>query len=79
MDAEKVEKVAFAKPTLKLCPFCGGKADILYYKHGSAYKSNIYYPSERGTVTCEKCHCSQHVFAKVKDAVNAWNRRTDEP
>ena len=72
---------------LKPCPFCGGKAIILYYENGNhlyyengnQYRSNLYYASKRGTVTCEKCRCSLHIYAKAKDAVNAWNRRADKP
>ena len=64
---------------LKPCPFCGGKAIIRYHENGNQYRSNLYYASKRGTVTCEKCRCALHIYAKVKDAVNAWNRRTDEP
>lgn len=63
---------------LKPCPFCGGKAIILYHENGDSYRSNIYYPSKRGAVICEKCRCSLHTYARAKDAVNAWNRRVGE-
>ena len=64
---------------LKPCPFCGGEALYLYSKGNGAMsntKTNIYYASYRGTICCEKCRMQLHEFAKMSDAVKAWNRRT---
>lgn len=63
---------------LKPCPFCGGKAIIRYCENGDRYRSNIYYPSKRGAVICEKCRVETHVYSRASKAVNAWNRRVGE-
>ena len=63
---------------LKPCPFCGGKANLLFYTHYSGIKS--------WTVRCEnKCAVTcGHVDEKgkwhptpQKKAIEAWNRRVN--
>ena len=49
---------------LRPCPFCGGKAKLLYiYVH---------------QVVCEDCHASTTFYQDENDAVAAWNGRKDE-
>ena len=49
---------------LRPCPFCGGKAKLLYiYVH---------------QVVCEDCHASTSFYQDENDAVAAWNGRKDE-
>lgn len=57
---------------LKPCPFCGGEAKVSYRKPYSI-------------VYCKKCKASTNEFCdwyeeqeSIKDAVEAWNRRTYE-
>ena len=50
---------------LKPCPFCGGKAELIYIEH---YRECF--------VKCLKCKVEQgHVYSSKKTAVTAWNRR----
>jgi Lar family restriction alleviation protein len=49
---------------LRPCPFCGGKAKLLYiYVH---------------QVVCEDCHAATTFYQDENDAVAAWNGRKDE-
>lgn len=69
------------KNALKPCPFCGGQAQIRYFKRGcspSGYTSNVYMRSERGLVCCIKCGASTMGCSRVCRAVDKWNRRAGE-
>ena len=50
---------------LKPCPFCGGKATA--YICGRIF-----------VVECESCGTSSDGFDSKKEAVEAWNRRTEQ-
>lgn len=55
---------------LKPCPFCGGEAEINRgYSFGMTY---IY------EVECENCKALMGVFESEAEAIEAWNRRTEE-
>lgn len=56
---------AGAKDKLKLCPFCGGKADI------SGARENKYY------VYCISCDAqtSEYLHKTEDQAIAAWNKR----
>lgn len=50
---------------LKPCPFCGGEAKVQRFPHNYA-------------VYCTECYASTIQFKPTdKEAVEAWNRRTD--
>lgn len=54
---------------LKPCPFCGGEAEVSYgYTFGAEYQ---YQPN------CTKCYCSLGIYDSEEEAIEAWNRRTD--
>lgn len=60
---------------LKLCPFCGGKAEIkiataLIY---GALSSEIHHQYK---VHCTNCYAETIYYSKPEDAINAWNKRT---
>lgn len=51
---------------MKRCPFCGGKAELIYIDR--QYRECF--------VKCLKCKVEQgHVYASKKTAITAWNRR----
>ena len=69
--------------SLKPCPFCGGDAEIMYYKPVITSPSASYY----AYVRCLSCGAMHHVHridcdTTEKEAVNevieAWNRRANE-
>lgn len=59
---------------LKPCPFCGGKSELIivpgYFKQGLS--------SSGWLVKCLKGCCNQMPHMSDHDAVEAWNRRTEE-
>ncbi|MBO5969278.1 MAG: Lar family restriction alleviation protein [Clostridia bacterium] len=59
---------------LKLCPFCGGKAELIivpgYFKQGLSPNGWL--------VKCLKGCCNQMPFMSDHDAIEAWNRRAKE-
>lgn len=77
------------QPTLKPCPFCGGKAKIKEYRQELPFSEerNIFF------VCCSKCGCSPFHFSEInlyyqndienrknkliEEAIEAWNRRID--
>ena len=56
------------KDKLKPCPFCGLKADW-YFKPKSHYGYVIF---------CSYCKCQTNDFHNEQDAIDAWNRRSNE-
>ena len=50
---------------LKPCPFCGGKAKLVYY-----------YPF-RYYVSCVVCAAATVALPSEEAAINTWNRRSD--
>ena len=52
---------------LKPCPFCGGKAEIIYWANG------------RTTVSCSVGGCMANISfcSSAEVAIKAWNRRAD--
>ena len=70
---------------LKPCPFCGGQAFIMskdkeFLRKLDADEPNLEYPPENGpySIACEKCGIEQESFAKLEDAISAWNKRYAE-
>lgn len=65
-------------PKLLPCPFCGEDAAIWYYPASERLnRSDSYY------VGCTNDHCGcemEHLggWKTYEDAVNAWNRRSNE-
>ena len=57
------------KIKLKPCPFCGGKAKILN-EYSVGFEA--YY------AWCENCRYSSSIYDDKTDAVEAWNRRTND-
>ena len=57
--------------TLKLCPFCGGTAEIKRYspKFAGAYART------KVVVQCTRCHCNSGEWKRTDKAIEAWNRR----
>lgn len=54
---------------LKPCPFCGAKAEVVFdYEVGF----------ESYSVWCENCRSSSAIYDDKTDAVEAWNRRTND-
>lgn len=52
---------------MKRCPFCGGKAELLYI--GKSFHNDCF-------IKCLKCKVEQgHVYKSKKSAITAWNRR----
>lgn len=56
-------------PELKLCPFCGGEAELLIVPGRMA----------KWVVRCAECCTNNGTFASDHDAIEAWNRRVFEP
>ena len=54
---------------LKPCPFCGSKAELLIVP-GKMTK---------WAVRCTKCYANNGTFASDHDAVEAWNKRAEQP
>ena len=63
-----VRKIASLNYCLKPCPFCGNKAVI---------KSRPDKYGDRYYVMCGKCETKTHIFEKCVDAVELWNKRTN--
>lgn len=66
---------------LKSCPFCGGKAVPVYTdKQGKTrWRSNIYYPSYRGTIKCSHCEIElPRYYSRISKAAEVWNKRYTE-
>ena len=53
---------------LKPCPFCGGEADVVFPE----FEDN-----NHGTVMCMTCFATSPDKENWKEAVTAWNTRTD--
>ena len=56
---------------LKPCPFCGGKA-ILGIWRDEYKRLNL------SAVHCSVCHVETRVYPRKREAIEAWNRRTNE-
>lgn len=64
---------------LKPCPFCGGKADFVYFNNGSRYRSNVIYKNDKCTVKCLKCEVElPRAYKGTNRAAEAWNRRAND-
>lgn len=53
------------KTELKRCPFCGGTEIIVDNDQG------LYF------VYCEQCVCQTTLYRDKENAIEAWNRRTE--
>lgn len=56
---------------LKPCPFCGERAEVFEFDHGSRF-----------IVECENPNCDVHPYTSIhetkQDAISAWNKRTGD-
>lgn len=57
------------EPELKPCPFCGGRAKFEYVD--DQFKDNNVF------VVCGSCKTSSAIHSTKRDAIAAWNRRTE--
>ena len=57
--------------SLKPCPFCGGEACIQRHEF-------IGYAETFGVVCLDCCCETRQFFYNKKDAIEAWNRRTND-
>jgi Lar family restriction alleviation protein len=58
---------------LKLCPFCGGEAEIASCKSGGViFRTTYYY------VRCTTCGATSRVQEVARKAERSWNRRADD-
>ena len=55
---------------LKLCPFCGGRAEMY---DGITFRSQRQYEPR-----CVKCECAIGLYDTEEQAAEAWNRRADD-
>ena len=58
------------EPKLKPCPFCGGKA-IMVFRGGGDYWYDEY------SAYCTKCGAETDNYEFADDVVKAWNRRVE--
>ena len=56
---------------LKLCPFCGGEAELRHYEDFNKDFSSVY----KFYVQCKDCEAQSKPIANVENAVNTWNTR----
>ena len=62
---------------LKLCPFCGGKAEKVEKHDDLAFKTLIY-------IRCTDCRAMTHIFDKFSEwfdeeyLIECWNRRIED-
>lgn len=63
-------KAVMGMDELKLCPFCGGEAEV---------KTQDYFDAACGRRTyyaiCRECRCRTSNFMGEVGAIDAWNRR----
>lgn len=58
---------------LKPCPFCGGKAEILWDAEAEAWGERGFYK-----VRCSDCITVHYnFFFTIEDAAETWNRRAE--
>ena len=57
------------KIKLKTCPFCGAEVEVV-----KDFESCF----EGYSVWCKNCHSSSAIYYDKTDAVEAWNRRTND-
>ena len=58
--------VEVSEVDLKLCPLCGGKAEIIQYPANG-----------KVTVSCGGCMANISFCPSKTEAIDRWNRRTD--
>lgn len=58
---------------LKACPFCGGEASLFTTDEIG------YIGDEHFTVKCNGCFCGTGHYADPERAIEAWNRRAQQP
>ncbi len=59
-------------PELKPCPFCGGEAKV-----HTGEKFFLIGEEECSIVVCKSCLATSRYFHTSKEAIEAWNRRTN--
>jgi Lar family restriction alleviation protein len=69
---------------LKPCPFCGGVATHWFCTANGLYVTKFFGQMLRGLkaeynmICCNKCGCRTKVYAQIKNAFKAWNRRAED-
>ena len=63
-----------SRENLKLCPFCGGEAELVtFYIKGVANRKNHF-------ARCRQNHfCRTRNYRSRNDAIEAWNKRAEPP
>ena len=63
-----------SRENLKLCPFCGGEAELVtFYIKGVANRKNHF-------ARCRQNHfCRTRNYRSRNDAIEAWNKRASQP
>ena len=56
----------------KLCPFCGGSANVIKNK---TMNMKFYYVVPYYFVMCSQCRAQSHKFETDEEAIEAWNKR----
>lgn len=65
-------------PELKPCPFCGGDAEKMYIKRNKLFASMHFpYNTRYVYVKCKICGATSRDCVSVENAIEAWNRRSD--
>ena len=69
---------------LKPCPFCGGEATLersstifIGQVYSDRYKEPIASQNHGFSVRCNKCGCQTCWWHKEKEAIEAWNKRSN--
>ena len=63
---------------LKPCPFCGGEAEKRYIKRKKLFAFMRFpYNTHYVYVKCKTCGVMSRVCVTIENAIEAWNRRTD--
>ena len=61
-----------AKEELKKCPFCGGEAEVNYYKSAESW----YAECALSKGACATIPCT-YPYPTKEEAIEAWNRRVE--
>lgn len=62
---------------LKPCPFCGGKAETHSCGTFENEKLAVIFDGRVG-VHCSVCHVATTPYENEEEAIEAWNRRSDD-
>lgn len=63
---------------LKPCPFCGHNAHVMQLKQSVSARYYVVCGNNAGQCIASEHYVFGRFFTAKQDAVNAWNRRTDD-